>query len=44
LWRARALGRGHPLLVWAYRIVMLVLLVSIPIGLVLASVRGGSAA
>lgn len=44
LWRARTIGRGHPLLLWAYRVVMVVLLVSIPIGLVLASLRGGSAA
>jgi hypothetical protein len=41
--RARAIGRGNPLLLWAYRVVMVVLLVSIPVGLVLASVRGGAA-
>lgn len=44
LWRARAVEPRHPLLLWAYRIVMVVLLVSIPVGLVLASLRGGSGA
>lgn len=43
LWRGRAIGAGHPLLLWAYRVVVVVLLVSIPVGLVLASLRGGPA-
>lgn len=39
LWQARGTGPGPRLLLWAYRAVMLVLLVSIPVGLVLAAIR-----
>lgn len=44
LWQSRAPERARRWWVWAYRAVLLVLLVSIPIGLVLAAVRGGAGA
>ncbi|MGN6743556.1 MAG: hypothetical protein ACTHJL_09705 [Amnibacterium sp.] len=42
LWQARARSTFHPVLLWAYRLVLAALLVSIPVGLVLATVRAAA--